>query len=155
LVCRIQSAAECPTTNAGRKATGPIDGSLLLTNKVTVTFTPLSASPVIVNEGTGKFRGLRGTIVHTNIGTSNNADVTIKLSSSQSELSAVAQDLSRRGVVAEVVYVELLDGSVQAWRPVEAEVRPGGHYRLAATAPEDEASAFPLGSTNRLGQTIR
>ena len=48
-----------------------------------------------------------------------------------------------------VIYVELLDEGVEAWRPVAAIPEEGGIYRLPDEQDEDEAWAFPPGSRVR------
>jgi hypothetical protein len=48
-----------------------------------------------------------------------------------------------------VIYVQLLDEGVDAWRPVDAINEGGGVYRLPDAAPPDEAWAFPPGSRVR------
>ena len=50
----------------------------------------------------------------------------------------------------ETIYIELLDEGVEVWRPVEAERRHDGLYRILSR-PHDETEAwmFPPGSVVR------
>ena len=58
--------------------------------------------------------------------------------------------MSGQAVKRETIYVELLDEGVEVWRPVEAERRHDGLYRILSR-PHDETEAwmFPPGSVVR------
>jgi len=50
----------------------------------------------------------------------------------------------------ETIYMELLDEGVDVWRPVEAERRQDGLYRIVSGPPDEtEAWRFPPGSVVR------
>jgi hypothetical protein len=50
----------------------------------------------------------------------------------------------------ETIYVELLDEGVNVWRPVEAERREDGLYRILSRPPDEtETWKFPQGSVVR------
>jgi hypothetical protein len=53
--------------------------SMLLANNFTINFTSAGTGPIPISEGTGKFRGVRGTVTVKNIPHSNNSDTTIKI----------------------------------------------------------------------------
>lgn len=55
-------------------------------------------------------------------------------------------------VIDQIIYVELLDEGVDAWRPVTATEERRGVYRLPHRRPEDEQWAFPPGSLVRCEQ---
>jgi hypothetical protein len=53
-------------------------------------------------------------------------------------------------VKTETIYIELLDEGVEAWRPVKAERRQDGLFRLLSGPPDEtEAWTFPQGSVVR------
>jgi hypothetical protein len=50
----------------------------------------------------------------------------------------------------ETIYIELLDEGVEVWRPVKAERRQDGLFRLLSGPPDEtEAWKFPKGSVVR------
>lgn len=50
----------------------------------------------------------------------------------------------------ETIYIELLDDGVEVWRPVKAERRQDGLYRILSTLPDEtETWMFPPGSVVR------
>jgi hypothetical protein len=58
--------------------------------------------------------------------------------------------VSGQAVKRETIYIELLDEGVQVWRPVEAERRQDGLYRILSKPPDEtEAWKFPPGSVVR------
>jgi hypothetical protein len=60
--------------------------------------------------------------------------------------------MSGQAVKRETIYVELLDEGVEVWRPVEAERRHDGLYRILSR-PHDETEAWMFSS--RLGGAVR
>jgi len=80
LHCTVTAASAIMATGLCN-AQFAVMGSLLLANDVIISFTQSGISAVPLNEGTGRFRGLRGTITDTSVANSSNANVTIKLSS--------------------------------------------------------------------------
>jgi hypothetical protein len=50
----------------------------------------------------------------------------------------------------ETIYIELLDEGVNVWRPVEAERREDGLYRIVSGPPDEtETWKFPQGTVVR------
>jgi hypothetical protein len=52
-------------------------------------------------------------------------------------------------MATQTVYVELLDESVDVWRPVQAELESDHVFRLPHAAPAGETWRFPPGSRVR------
>lgn len=53
-------------------------------------------------------------------------------------------------MTTETIYIELLDEGVNVWRPVAAERREDGFYRILSGPPDEtEAWTFPPGSVVR------